>query len=275
MLTIEREEDLGLGIPYERWSLAQLLERLYFVHDFLTVLEGPGDGMAGIKGLNSITFAKRNCRVTLSLPSVKQLEIARGVYEKLNLDARFSLSENFQLSHPDESFDLVWNFCVIHILNSESLIDEMIRISKRYVLIIVPNFLNYGFLLHKIDHILSGDPWIHGSINYMSAERIQTALEKRGMKVLQTFLVDVPFWPDIDKPIEEVIGNLLPFLKTWLMKRAKDRYKTHSYTVENLPYFSNDRKFEKLMKRLSFIERYFPAFLKIFFAHHNGVIARK
>jgi ubiquinone/menaquinone biosynthesis C-methylase UbiE len=275
LLTRETDEDLGLGIPYERWSISQLMEKLYFINDFSTVLEGPGDGMAGIKGLNSITFAQRNCKVTVSLPAERQIEIARSIYEKHNLNATFNKAENFQLDYKDQSFDLVWNFCITHILNSEKLIDDMVRISRKYVMIIVPNLLNYGFLLHKIDHILTGEPWIHGNINYMNTQKIRSALEKRGLKVKQTFLVDVPFWPDIDKPLETVIGNLLPPLRKWLNRRAEKRYKTYSYKADNLPYFSNDLNFEKLMYKLSFIERNFPDFIKILFAHHNGVIAQK
>jgi hypothetical protein len=109
----------------------------------------------------------------------------------------------------------------------------------------------------------------------MNIPKIKAALEKRGMSVTQTFLVDVPFWPDIDKPIETVIGNLLPFLRKWLNKRAEERYKTCSHKFDDLPYFTNDHDFEKLMGKLSFIERYFPEFIRVFFAHHNGVIAQK
>jgi len=275
LLTGEKEEDLGMGIPYERWSLSNLLEKLYFVYDFSTVLEGPGDGMAGIKGLNSIPLAGRNCHVSVILPSEKQIEIAGYVYRQHNMDVTFKKSENFEMDYPDKSFDFVWNFCVTHILDSEKIIDNMVRISSKYVMIIVPNLLNYGFLLHKIDHLLTGEPWIHGNINYMNIPKIKTALEKRGMSVQQTFLVDIPFWPDIDKPVETVIGNFIPFLRKWLKKRAEERYKTCSHKFDNLPYFTHDPDFEKLMGKLSFIERYFPEFIRVLFAHHNGVIARK
>ncbi len=219
-------------------------------------------------------MAGGNCQVTVILPSEKQIEIAGYVYKQHNMNGTFKKSENFEMDYPDKSFDLVWNFCVTHILDSEKIIDNMVRISRKYVMIIVPNLLNYGFLLHKIDHLLTGEPWIHGNINYMNIPKIKSALEKRGMSVKQTFLLDVPFWPDIDKPIETVIGNFIPFLKKWLNNRAKERYKTCSHKFDDLPYFTHDPAFEKLMAKLSFIERYFPEFIRVLFAHHNGVIAR-
>ena len=109
----------------------------------------------------------------------------------------------------------------------------------------------------------------------MNLNRINYFLEKRGLKILQTFLVDIPFWPDIDKPPEELVGDFLPFLKKWLKERAKNRYKSTGQRFDSLPYFSKNIDFEKLMNRLSIIERKFPHFIQILFAHHNGVIAEK
>jgi len=275
MLLREPEEDRGLGIPYERWSLGRLLEKLYFTHNFSTVLEGPADGMAGIKGLNSLPLVKLNCSLTVNLPSKRQMKIAREVFTLHKLEAAFACSEDFQLSFPSGSFDLVWNFCTAHILDPFSLMEDMIRISRKYVMVIVPNPLNYGFLLHRLNHRMTGEAWIHGDVKYMNIKSLSSWLEKRNMKILETFLVDIPFWPDIDKPPEILLGDFLPFLKGWLTKRAEKRYDKDSYRFDRLHYFSKDPGFEKFMHRLSIIERTFPFFIQILFAHHNGVLACK
>ena len=275
MITKVVDKDLGLGTHYERWSLSRLLEKLYFLYDFTTVLEGSADGMAGIKGINSLPLAKLNCKVTVNLPVEGQIELAKRVFEKHDKRAEFYSGKDFSLDFPDSSFELVWNFCIAHILDTNKLIDEMVRVSSRYVLIIVPNGLNYGFFIHWLDHLITGERWNHGNIKYMNINIIEKELKKRGLLTLETFLVDVPFWPDIDKPIEMVAGDFLPFTGNFMKERAKKRYSNTCYEVHNLPYFSNAPEFQRLMNKLGFIEKYFPYFLKIFFAHHNGIIAEK
>ena len=100
MLLREPEVDLGMGIPYERWSLKRLLEKLYFIYNFSSVLEGPADGMAGIKGLNSLPFSQLNCNVTVHLPVEKQIEIAKEVFLLHKKEASFTSSHNFELNYP-------------------------------------------------------------------------------------------------------------------------------------------------------------------------------
>lgn len=275
MVTDIREKDTGLGTSYERWSLYNLLEKLYFIHDFKTVLEGPADGMSGIKGLNSLILARLNCRVDICLPGEKQIEIAKEICDKYSIHASFTKSDNFRLPFSDSSCDLVWNFCIAHILNPEELLEEMIRISKKYVMVIVPNPENYGFILHRINHLITGDPWVHGNIEYMHIRKWSRLIKKKGLRIIDRFLVDIPFWPDIDKPPETIIGDFLPFLKNWLNKKATERYDTTGYSADNLPYFGKNEEFERLMEKLSFIERNFPGFIKILFAHHNGILAGK
>ena len=56
-----REEDRGLGTTFERFAIYKWLDSVADRYAVYTVLEGPGDGVAGILGIHSIPLARRGC----------------------------------------------------------------------------------------------------------------------------------------------------------------------------------------------------------------------
>ncbi|MBD3367939.1 MAG: hypothetical protein GF405_07190 [Candidatus Eisenbacteria bacterium] len=272
------EKDTGLGTTYERIALARLVERLAADLDVSSVLEGPADGITGIRGLNSVPFAQGGADVEVVLSDPDEVALARRAWRNLRLSDRVTLrtSRDFRLEREGARFDLVWNFNALpQAPEPEALIGDMCEASKRYVLIFVSNTLNYGFPVHRLHHRAASEAWSHGNIEMMNVGRISRMLQERGCRVVRKLLVDVPWWPDIDSPIEEVAATFLPFLKRFVS--GSKRLERYTWTADDLPYFDGPKRDDLVrdLERHFFIERRTRSPLRILFAHHRGVLAEK
>jgi len=273
------EKDTGLGTTYERVAVARLLSRIASERDIATVLEGPTDGITGISGLNSVPLAQRGADVELVLGAPDEVDLARRAWEALGLSERLTLRESSDgtLGAGGRTFDLVWNFNSLpQVGDPDGLLDEMCDASARYVMVFVSNTKNYGFPVHRLHHKAAGEEWVHGNISVMNAGEIAKKLGERGFHVVDKLLVDTPWWPDIDSPIEEVAATFLPFLRKRL-SGGTERLEHYTWTIDTLPYFDEER-LAKLMDEIEkhfIIERSRFTPLKLLFAHHRGVLAER
>jgi hypothetical protein len=272
------EKDTGLGTTYERIAVARLLGKLAEKHEIASVLEGPTDGITGISGLNSIPLAQRGATVELVLGDADEVAMARRAWRTLGLSDRVTIrrNEGGRLDAAPRSFDLVWNFNSLPMVSSaESLLDEMCEASSRYVMLFVSNTWNYGFPIHRLHHRAAGEKWSHGNISVMNTRMIARELRARGFEIVERLLVDTPWWPDIDSPIEEVAATFLPFLKRRVS--GSKRLEHYTWTVDTLPYFEEER-LEGVLKDVEkhfLIENTDLTPLKLFFAHHRGILAQR
>jgi hypothetical protein len=269
--------DTGLGTTYERWALNRLLSRIQSQHDIRSVLEGPGDGMTGIAGINSLILARGGAQVTVVLPDQARADLARRVYATYGCqdNVTFQVSPVLKLSTPHPPFDLVWNFNVMPRLQTPGVaLKEMIQASGRFVLVFVPNRANYSFWLHRLHHRVTHEAWDHGPPALLKTKPWQRLLQEQGLAVRETLLVDVPWWPDI-VDLGRLIQDFFPPLSRWASKnQPENRY---TWQADDLPYFDPARYAEvhRRLERLSFIERSRWRWLKTRFAHHVGVLAEK
>jgi SAM-dependent methyltransferase len=271
--------DTGMGTTYERFSLKRLLGNLMRQYEIRSVLEGPIDGITGIAGINSLTFAKKGARVSVVLPNQETANYARHIWEKEGCRDRgtFFVIGASRFDFPDDSFDLVWNFNALpRIDNFIKVVTEMVRVSKRYVLIFVSNRSNYGFWVHRLHHKVAKAEWDHGDIALMDTERIGRILQEKDMRIIQKLFVDIPWWPDVDILMSKLASDLLPFLRP-LLKKTQQHDQRYKWDVNNLPYFDKEkyRDLHLKMNRLGFIERTSITPLKALFAHHRGILAEK
>lgn len=272
------QKDTGLGTTYERIAVARLLAGLADRYTIRKVLEGPTDGITGISGLNSVPLARAGASVELVLGDPDEVALAERAWEALGLSDRVDIraADGDSLGVEPRSHDLVWNFNSLpQVASADALLDEMCEASSRFVMVFVSNTWNYGFPIHRLHHKVAREPWSHGDISVMNTGAVARKLADRGFKVVERLLVDTPWWPDIDSPIEEVAATFLPFLKRFVS--GSKRLKRYTWTIDTLPYFDDER----LVRLLSDIEKHFVIEntrvkpLKIFFAHHRGVLARR
>jgi hypothetical protein len=270
--------DTGLGTAFERWSLNRLLIGLHERWGFESLVEGPDDGMTGIAGINSLALGMRGISTTLLLPGKYRAEFAQTVWEHYAPSAEVDiLAERVSARFPfeDESFDLAWNFNVMtRHLDASGLLSELKRVSRKFVLIFVPNRHNYGFGLHRYHHRISDQAWDHGKIELMEHEPWQEMFQKQDLRVVETGYVDCPWWPDIVDPAQMLV-DFYPFLK-----RFTGRLKSESrgnWTFEQLPYYDQQKhpKFHSRMARLAFFENSSSQHIKKMFAHHLYILGAK
>ena len=273
---MQKEIDLGLGTTYERFAVYRWLDSVatrYPVHE---VLEGPGDGVAGIAGIHSIPLAQHGAQVTVALSESWQLDPARRAWQAQGLADRVQLRhvEGSALPFPDAAFDLVWNFNRLPFLEPDALVAEMARLSRRYVMMIVPNRSNYGFPARRLYHRRTKEPWPYGDRAVMSPKAVRRLLAKEGLRVIEWTWVDVPWWPDIIDP-RAWLRRMLPFLSPDERAPAETEGRGYCWRPEALPYFDAEgyADLHRRMSRLSFIERWpgprWP------FAHHFALLAEK
>jgi len=272
------QSDTGLGTTYERVAVARLLAGLADRYTISKVLEGPTDGITGISGINSVPLARAGASVDLVLGNPDEVALAERAWEALGLSDRVAIraADGDTLGVEPRSHDLVWNFNSLpQVASADALLDEMCEASSRFVMVFVSNTWNYGFPIHRLHHKVAREPWSHGNISVMNAGVVARKLSDRGFKVVERLLVDVPWWPDIDSPIEEVAATFLPFLKRFVS--GSKRLERYTWTIDTLPYFDDER----LDRLLSDIEKHFAIEntgfkpLQIFFAHHRGVLAQR
>jgi hypothetical protein len=272
------QADTGLGTTFERWALNRLLLRLFADASIRTVFEGPGDGMTGIAGINSLMLGVQGMSVTLLMPHAERAVFARSVWAYHAPKAPLVIVEQWngeQLPFRDGEFDLAWNFNVMtRQVVPQTLLAELCRVSRRYVFICVPNRFNYSFWLHRLHHRVAGQPWEHGRVDLMQPQPWQPMFSELGLVVRKTTWVDCPWWPDI-VDIGQLLGDFFPFLKRWARRASPtNRY---CWTVDRLPYYRPDLypEVHQHMARLAYFENSSHGWFQRCFAHHVGILAER
>jgi hypothetical protein len=74
------DQDRGLGTAYERFCFYQLMDRWAAEYDVESALEGPVDGMAGVRGVHCVGLARRGVSVVATVANDTSAAIARAVY---------------------------------------------------------------------------------------------------------------------------------------------------------------------------------------------------
>ncbi len=262
-----RNLDEGIGTVYERVVIDDYFRRLQAERQILTVLENPADGVTGVPGINSMEFARNGGTVWLANPSRQMLDNAQRVWVEQGLvdRARFIRCEFDNSGLDSDAFDLVWNYCMFErFRDPSSLVAEMTRVSRRYVLIMTQNVSNFGTYFHRVYHSMSSLEWDHGYGGQMTFEAIRRALLAQGLRIEHEGTVDIPPWLDTwDMPLRGTLKQILGRVgKKWEWKvetQGKPGNGTLPWTVRFVRDIEND----------------LPDWFRRFQAHHLYVLASK
>jgi len=117
-------------------------------------------------GKISLELTKLGAKCTLLDKSPTAIDIAKDIYSKAKLDAKFVLGDIFELPFPDGSFDIVWNAGVLEHFDENytaSAIKEMCRVCKAdgKVVIYVPSARGLFYRLGKWIKEIRGT-WVYG-----------------------------------------------------------------------------------------------------------------
>lgn len=281
--------DEGYGTAYERYALNRFIAQLVHKYGILKILEMPANGVMGIPGINSLGFAELGCEVTVAHPSKAFLENANRIWDALGLDAHFVKSHWINSEFDDNSFDLVWNFCVYgHFKDPKRVIQEMVRVTRRYICIQFQNIANPGFFIHRLHHRLQKEPWNHGEPGKMNISAVMNIASEAGSKIVEIGGIDMPPWPDIPLNLKETIHWKRN--SSGLKRAVNTGYNTElglqGVLTEWNETIRNTRGFEKVSGKKERILRLFtiwydsiekkaPLWVKTVYAHHFSILAEK
>ncbi|HEX5414155.1 MAG TPA: methyltransferase domain-containing protein [Chloroflexota bacterium] len=259
--------DEGIGTVYERVVIDDYFRALQAELQIESVLENPADGVTGVPGINSMEFARNGGTVWLANPSRKMLDNARQIWVRQGLveQARFVQCEYDDTGLPADAYDLVWNYCMFErFRDPSSLVAEMKRVSRRYVLIMTQNVSNFGTPVHTLYHALGNLDWDHGYGGQMTFGAIRRALLAQGLEIEHEGTVDIPPWLDTwDMPLRGALKELLGHVgKKWEWKIDTQGMGGPATVPWSLRIVRS-------------IEQTLPEWFRRFQAHHLYILARK
>ena len=206
----------GRGTAYERAAVADLLQRLQRRWGWRRSLELPANGVLGLPGLKSVALARTGVVTTVAHPEGSLLERAEAAWRLMGLGGRFVAAPPHAVPLESSSFDLVWSFCAFeHLQHPRRGTAEMVRLSRRHVLIFIQNALLPGPWLHRLTHWRTGEEWDHGDTGRMDLPAVRSALVQaaatngRSLRVIETGGADLPPWPDINMMLSDLLPSLL------------------------------------------------------------------
>ncbi len=255
MIKNEKTEIEVFGVNYERFSLGKKIGELVRKYKIKTVCELPAHGAKAAPSLYSIDFALAGARVVL----VNGIKDSLMFYKELGIEKNIEIVKVEDISQTffkDSSFDFVWNFAFIPTYKNQiDLINEMKRISKKYVSVFSVNGRNIGFPLHRLAHWITKITWIHGDIRFNNPSFVKMFFKENELKNINLGSVDCPIWPDS-----------LGFRDIRLHKK-RIAFKNVNWKVPYVDYLKNN-EFPVWLKYVYFIEKLpLPLFIKFIYAH--------
>lgn len=251
------------GVIYERFSVGRKLDSIARRYGIKTVLEMPAHGAKAMPSVYSLGFADKAKKITLVNGNEKYI----SEWKKVSADQKVVWKQEEDILHTsfrDNEFDFVWNFAFLPSCDDpDALLEEMKRVSSKYIAIFSVNAGNIGFPIHRIVHKRTGIPWTHGDIRYNNRHFLRKKLSKHGLKIVETGFVDCPVWPDS-----------LGFRDVRLHRMNVDFNKMD--WESDYPDMLSDNKFPLWIKLVYLIEKFpMPDFLKSVHSHINYIIAKK
>ena len=195
-----QKETEVFGVTYDRYVLLQLQKILTKQLGLKTIVEMPSHGAKAAGSLYSIGFGLAGCRVTLVNP---EAEMMYG-WEELGIQDKVKTLSDidvYKSGYRDNQFDLAWNFVTwTELADPPRYLQELKRISSRYVLLVTCNNFQPGYPWHRFLHFVFGFPWTHGQVKYNHITAVQKLFKSAGLKVVEYGAIDTPGWPDPSGP---------------------------------------------------------------------------
>jgi hypothetical protein len=263
----------GLGSTYERFVINDILHRIVDRYDVGAVLEAPAFGFTGLSGINTMSLALSGTKLTLGDHDPLRVKMMTDIWSKYAVQPQIDVIADYaELSYPDNSFDMSWSFSALWFApDLTKFLCELCRVSKKLILIMVPNTSGMGYKQQK----RSGRDDLQNLLHEKNIvpENFTSILKSEGWSLVEQGYLDCPPWPDIGMSKEDFCKKMkLSFLLKIFTKSSSVKKKQLSI----LDYYSErDIEMKKKMLRYSFLEKYAPVFFKKIWAHHRYFLYEK
>ena len=260
-----RHRDEGLGTTYERLMLHRIFSRINKKYEIKNILEIPSFGMTGISGINSMWWAKEGKDVTIVDNIHHRVALIKSLWKESGLTANIISATYGERKFDSESFDLVWNFTALWFLaDLQSFLDQLKRISRKIVLICIPNNQNLFFKIRKL--VLARGSNLN--FRYIGKSQIKEMMNDHHWKLCEEGFFDIPPWPDV--PVKKEV--LLHQLKlNFLLRKTNSK----SSTFGILDYLiGNEYELARRFEKWQFLENS-PKLIQRIWAHHRFLLFEK
>lgn len=196
----KKKEVEVFGVTYDRYVLLQIHKLFTSQLGLKTVVDMPSHGAKAAGSLYSIGFGQAGCHVTLVNP---EMDMMYG-WEKIGLQDNVSTLENINVYNtglPDNAYDLAFNFVTwTELADPIAYLNEMKRISSKYVLLVTCNNFQPGYPWHRLIHKMFGFPWTHGQVRLNHITTVKKLYRSIGLNIMEYGAIDSPGWPDPSGP---------------------------------------------------------------------------
>jgi hypothetical protein len=169
-----------------------------------TALEGPVDGMAGVRGVFCAGLARSGVKVTAAVASDRGAAIARGVYDrvapKAAVDVRVVSDERKVGELPQSDLVLVYH-ALPYVDDWRAYLATMGKLARKVLVVATCNPDNWGFTaVRLVGGVKAPDVW--------RTETLAPALWDLG-RVREHVYFDAPWWPDLPVAPGQSLSNRL------------------------------------------------------------------
>jgi hypothetical protein len=197
------EQDRGLGTAYERWCFYQRMAAWANEYGVESALEGPFDGMAGIRGVHCVGLARSGVRVVSAAASEKGASLARAVYAHAAPGASVEVrvvDEARVGELPASDMVLVYH-ALPFVADWRSYLAALGRLAKKVLVVATCNPQNWGFAaVSLVGRVRAPEVW--------KTETLAPALWEIG-RVHDHVYFDAPWWPDLPVAPGQSLANRL------------------------------------------------------------------
>jgi hypothetical protein len=184
--------DRGLGTAYERWCFYQLMDGWAREYSVESALEGPVDGVAGVRGVHCAGLAREGVRVVSAVPTAESAAVARGVYADVALpgtfDVRIVTNEDLTEDLPASDLVLVYH-ALPFVRDWRRYLETLARRARKVLIVATCNPDNWGFTAVRwVGGVQAPAVWCTGTL--------APALWELG-RVRDHVYFDAPWWPDL------------------------------------------------------------------------------
>lgn len=246
------EHDRGLGTAYERWCFYQLMQDWAARYGVETALEGPVDGMAGVRGVHCAGLAREGVHVVSAVTTQRAAEIARGVYARAAPRAAVDVRVVADIAGVDglPASDLVLVYHALPFVDDwQAYLRRLAARAKKVLVVATCNPRNWGFLaVRLVGRVQAPEVW--------RTETLAPVLWELG-RVRDHIYFDAPWWPDLPVAPGQSVSHRL---KQMFTTRGGARFAPpesgavlaarYVYGPERWPYFGGNGWLEELQPAL-------------------------
>lgn len=255
-----RDPDEGLGTVYERFVLADVIDRALHLTGSASLLHAPLFGMTGIPGLDAVFAARRGIQVGLADTCRQRLEHVEGMWHELGLTPATHHLDADPASWPQEldgTYDLVFSFAALWWFDDPwAALAAQARYARRGVLVAVPNRTVFLEVRRRTWH---RDLFDRLNLDALDLDRIVAAGRHAGLEPAGDGQFDLPPFPDTAVPVAR------------LLRRGSSDGARWTWSI--LPYLRGDAPdLPDRIRWVGAVERRAPPALARHLAHHRHVL---